>query len=266
MSGLLTQILDEVRLEYLELMRESGFEKPYVTAERLCHEKLFLDVDLLARVVEEDPTLLAARAGDHIMNRQEGENPAVGVIICANILAAALEGLLSIAVENNWLEEDEDGSIIVSSEELEQESEYPITADYSHSETARNNLTRPGASRLSTLFAAAEESFVDSLQQDARDAYQSALEVSSEFSIFAPDDIAPLVAENPLLLGLRPDGMIDEELFEGDPPAGIIISAHLTRMLLNQLLELGMEHGALATDSDGNIILPQDPEQKPTLH
>ncbi len=266
MSGLLTQILDDVRLEYLKLMQETDFMHPYTTAERLCHEKLFLEIDLLAKIIEEDPTLLAARAGNLIMNRQEEENPAVGVIICSNILAASLEGLLSIAVENDWLDQDEDGNILVSDEDISQETQYPITVDYSHSEAARQNLTRPGVSRLSALFAGAEEAFLESLAEDSRNAYQSALEISSDYSVFAPEDIAPLVAENPLLLGLRPDGMIDEELFEGDPPAGIIISAHLTRMLLHQLLELGVEQGALSLDSDGNVIAPENPEERPTLH
>ena len=99
-----------------------------------------------------------------------------------------------------------------------------------------------------------------------RDSYQTALDISSNHSVFAPDDIAPLVAENPLLLGLRKDDLIDEDLFEGDPPAGLIISAHLTRMLLQQMLELGAERGVFDMDSSGHIIPPDEPEDPPIIH
>jgi hypothetical protein len=55
-------------------------------------------------------------------------------------------------------------------------------------------------------------------------------------------------------------------MFEGDPPAGLIISAHLTEMLLQQLLELAQEQGALPLDSAGQLILPESDEDAPTLH
>jgi len=266
MSGVLTQILEDIRVEYLQRMRENGFENPYLTAEQLCHEKLFLDTDTLAGIIEQDPTLLAARAGNLILNKQERENPAVGVIICSNILAAALEGLLSVAVENEWVEVDEDDNILVDEEELGQDTQYPILVDYSQSEIARNNLTKPGVSALSHLFGSAEEAYLKALKECSSDAYQKALQISSDYSVFAPHDIAPLVMENPLLLGLRPDDLIDEDLFDGDPPAGLIISSHLTRMLLGELLELGAKEGVLAVDSHGNVIIPADPDEKTILH
>lgn len=268
MSGLLTGLLEEIRQEYIKRMHENGGREPYLTAERLCHERLFLETDLLARIVEQDPTLLAARAGELILNLQERENPAVGVIICSNILAAALEGLLAVAVERDWLDVDEEGNVLVDEEELTQDSQYPIEVDYSQSETARNNLSQISRSRMSELFAAAEAAFVDDLQQQGseKDAYQLALDISSNYSVFAPEDIAPLISENPLLLGLRPEDLIDEELFDGDAPAGLIISAHLTRMMLQQMLELGVEHGALVLDSSGHIVVPDEPEEPPTIH
>lgn len=268
MSGILTTILEELRTEYIARMESNSLSEPYLTAERLCHEQLFIEGDQLAEIVAQDPTLLAARAGDLIFNSQERENPSVGVIICSNILAAAMEGLLSVAVEHQWLEVDEEGQVLVDEEELTQDSQYSIDVDYSSSETAKMNITAGGVSKLSELFAAAESAFVASLTQgDAtRDAYQRALDVSSDFSVFAPEDIAPLIEENPLLLGLRPEDLIDDDLFEGDPPAGLIISAHLTRMMLHQMLELGVEHGALVLDSSGHIVVPDQPDEPPTIH
>ncbi len=266
MSGLLTKILDDVRIEYLQRMQERDFAEPYLTAEQLCHEKLFIDTDTLAKIIGQDPTLLAARAGDLILNRQESENPSVGVIICSNILAAALEGLLSVAVEHEWIEVDEEGNLLVDEEELNQDTQYPVLVDYSQSEIARQNLTKPGISELSHLFGSAEEAYLRALKECSSDAYQKALQISSDYSVFAPQDISPLVLENPLLLGLRPDDLIDEDLFDGDPPAGLIISSHLTRMLLNELLELGAKEGVLAVDSNGNVIIPKDPDEKTTVH
>ncbi|MBY4678443.1 hypothetical protein [Marinobacterium arenosum] len=265
MSSLLTRILEDVRLEYVRLMQESDGLHPYLSAERLCHERLFIEPDTLARIVSEDPTLLAARAGSLVMNKQERENPSVGVIICSNILAASLEGLLTVAVEHDWLEVDEDGALLVDEEEMSQDNQYPISTDYSHSATARSNLTKPGQSQLSAIFNAAEDAFLASLQECSRDAYQKALTLSSDYAVFAPDDLAPLIAENPLLLGLRPDGLIDEDMFDGDPPAGLIISTHLTRMLLHQLLELAVSEGVLSTDEHGHVIVP-DSSDTPTLH
>ncbi len=268
MSGLLTALLEDVRVEYVVRMESNDCAEPYLTAERLCHEMLFIEADLLAEIVEQDPTLLAARAGDLIMNRQESENPSVGVIICSNILAAALEGLLAVAVEREWLDIDDDGHVLVDEEELSQDSQYSIDVDYSTSERAKRNITLGGISKLSQIFAAAESEFLDSLQQNTRDkdAYQRALDISSDYSVFAPEDISPLIAENPLLLGLRPEDLIDDDLFDGDPPAGLIISAHLTRMMLHQMLELGVENGVLVLDSSGHIVVPDSPEDPPIIH
>ncbi len=264
MSEALTRVLDAVRESYMHLMQDSGGLKPYATAEQLCHEQLFIDVDLLAAIIEEDPTLLAARAGELILNAEEADNPAVGVIVSANVIAAAMEGLLSLAVEHNWLDVADDGSILVDEAEM-QCSEYAITADYSHSITARENLTKPGQSRLSLIFNEAEEAYLAALETCSRDAYHKALQMSSEYAVFAPDDLAPLVAENPLLLGLRDDDLIDDDIFEGDPPAGLIISTHLTRMLLHQLLEIAVSQGVLGIDEQGHILTP-DSESTPTLH
>ncbi len=268
MSGLLTALLENTRIEYIERMQVSDFSEPYLTAERLVHEKLYLDTDQLSEIVAEDPSLLAARAGDLIMNRNESENPAVGVIICCNIIAAALEGLLSVAVEREWLDVDDQGRVIVDDEELSQDSQYPIEIDFSRSEIAKRNLALGGASEMSQIFSAAESAYLDMLneQNSQQDAYQLALDISSDYSVFAPEDIAPLIEENPLLLGLRPDDLIDDDLFEGDAPAGLIISAHLTRMMLHQLLELGVEHGALVLDSSGHIVVPDDPGEPPIIH
>lgn len=268
MSGLLTGLLEAVRQEYIERVVANGYSEPYLTAERLVHEKLFFDADHLSEILNEDPSLLAARAGDLIMNRQESENPSVGVIICSNIVAAALEGLLAVAVEREWLEVDDDGLVLVDEDELSQSSNYPIEVDFSSSEIAKRNLTQGGSSEMSRVFGAAEAAFVDALQEQntQRDAYQLALDVSSDYSVFAPEDIVPLIIENPLLLGLRTDDLIDDDLFDGDPPAGLIISAHLTRMMLHQLLELGVEHGALVLDSSGHIVAPDEPEEPPIIH
>lgn len=264
MSKALTEILDEVRQEYLQTMQDTAGTKPYATAEALCHKLLFIETDKLAMIIQQDPTLLAARAGDLILNAEEAANPAVGTIISSNVIAAAMEGLLSLAVEHNWLSVDDDGAILVDEAEMESR-DYPMGADYSHSEVARENLTQPGQSQLSVIFNSAEEAFLQSMQDCSRDAYHKALEMSSDYAVFAPDDLAPLIAENPLLLGLRGDDLIDDELFEGDPPAGLIISTHLTRMLLHQLLELAVAEGVLSVDDDGHVVVPEE-TATPTLH
>lgn len=266
MSNLLTQILEQVRVTYLQEMQDSGCQQPYLTAERLCYEQLHIDGDALASIIAEDPTLLAARAGDLIQDPDEQDNPSVGAIICCNIMAAALDGLLTVAVEHDWLDVDEEGNVLVDDDELDNGHQEPIRLDYSRSRAASENAGRRGSSRLSKLFHAAEAEYSRLLESEVHDAYQLALRTSSDYAIFAPEDIAPLVAENPLLLGLRPDGLVDPDLFEGDPPAGIIISSHLTHMLLQQLLELASERGDLARDSAGHLILPDDGEATPQLH
>jgi hypothetical protein len=266
MSNLLTRILEKVRVAYVQEMQDTGCQQPYLTAERLCHEQLHIEGDKLARIIDEDPTLLAARASDLVQDPGERDNPAVGVIICCNIMAAALDGLLTVAVENDWLEVDENGNVLVDDGELGQSSLQTPVVDYSRSARALENAGKAGASSLTRLFQAAESEYARLLENEVHDAYQLALKTSSDFAVFAPDDIAPLVAENPLLLGLRPDDLVDPELFDGDPPAGIIISSHLTHMLLQQLLEMASERGALARDSTGHLILPDENEQSPRLH
>ncbi len=266
MSNLLTRVLENVRVAYVQRMKDNGFSQPYLTAERLCHEQLHIEGDALARIISEDPTLLAARASDLVQDPKERDNPTVGVIICCNIMAAALDGLLTVAVENDWLDVDENGNVLVDDDELHHPAVPTTTLDYSRSTRALENAGRPGASSLTQLFQAAESEYSRLLENEVHDAYQLALKTSSDYAVFAPDDIAPLVAENPLLLGLRPDDLVDPDLFDGDPPAGIIISSHLTHMLLQQLLELASERGALARDSSGVLILPDENEDGPRLH
>lgn len=266
MSPILVDILDYLRREYMRVMTANGASLPFLTAEKLCHEKLYLDTDMLARVVAEDPTLLAARAGDLVPNAEESKNPSVGVIICSNLVMAGLESLLAEAVEQNWLQMDEEGHILVDETELDPKRQYTIKVDYSQSEVAKAQLTSRSPSKLSLVIREAEEAYQELLESEAHDAYQLALQVSGDHSIFAPEDIAPLVAENPLLLGLRPDELMDDELFEGDPPAGIIISGHLTNILLEQLLSMAEEMGALARDGAGHIIVPEGDEDNPVIH
>lgn len=266
MSNLLTRILEKVRVTYVQEMQDNGCRQPYLTAERLCRETLHIEGDALAQIIDEDPTLLAARASDLIEDPDERDNPAVGLIICRNIMAAALDGLLTVAVENEWLDVDENGNVLVDADELGEHSTPVPAVDYSRSARALENAGKAGVSSLTQLFQAAESEYSRLLENEVHDAYQLALKTSSDFSVFAPDDIAPLVAENPLLLGLRPDDLVDPDLFDGDPPAGIIISSHLTHMLLQQLLELASERGDLARDSSGHLITPDESEARPQLH
>ena len=118
MSQTLSNILELVRKEYIKRMDANHFAQPFLTAEKLCHEKLYLDTDLLARIVSEDPTLLATRASDLIADPKERDNPAVGAIISSNIVMAALESLLALAVGNKWLDVDNEGHILVEEAEL----------------------------------------------------------------------------------------------------------------------------------------------------
>lgn len=265
MSQRLASLIEQVRADYLSLMEQAEGKHPYTVAETLCNERLYLDADHLAPIVAEDPTLLAARGGNLIANQQEAENPSVGMIISANIAAAMMEGLVDAALEQGWLSLDEEGRLMLDAEELRLPEPTAAQQDYSESLTAKENLTSRTASILSQLMAAAESEFVDQLGAAPQDAYALALQIASEHSVFAPDDIAPLIAENPLLLGLRGDGMVDQEMFDGDPPAGIIVSAHLTQMIVNQLLELAVEHGVLGTDSSGHPLI-EEQGQGPVLH
>ncbi|MEH6576916.1 MAG: hypothetical protein V7731_07520 [Amphritea sp.] len=265
MSQLLSNIIDEIRTDYLQLMEQKNGSNPYTSAETLCNDKLYLDADTLAKIVEQDPTLLAARGGNLIPNAEEKKNPSVGMIICANIAAAMLEGLVEIALDKGWLSVDGEGRLMIDTKELRMPEAAVVPVDYSQSETAKINLGSRAASGLSQILGNAEAAFVEQLSEEQHDAYALALQVASEYSVFSPDDISPLVSENPLLLGLRADGLVDEELFDGDPPAGLIISAHLTQMIMSQLLELAVEHGALGVDSSGHPLIPEQSD-KPILH
>lgn len=266
MSQILSNVFDELNIEYQRLMATDGALQPFLTAEKLCHAKLYLETDLLAQVISEDPTLLAARASDLIADQNERDNPSVGAIISSNIVMAGLERLLAVAVEQSWLEMDAEGHILVDEEELDPARNYPVNADYSQSTVANANLSTRGKSLLTQMCNAAEEEFLDLLDNEVHDAYQLALQVSGNHAVFAPEDLAPLICENPLLLGLRPDDVVDEELFAGDPPAGIIISGHLTHMLLDQLLELAEQKGALAHDAAGHLIIPEGDDDNPVIH
>lgn len=265
MSQLLSEIIEQVRADYLSLMTQRDGQFPYTSAEKLCNERLYLDADQLARIVVQDPTLLAARGGNLIAHEKERENPSVGMIISANIAAAMMEGLIETALERGWLTLDDNDHLMVDTQELQLPEPPAVLVDYSDSEMARINLTSRGASSLSQIMAHAESAFVDQLSESQKDAYPLALQIASEYSVFSPEDIAPLVAENPLLLGLRADGLVDEELFDGDAPAGLIISAHLTQMIMNQLLELAVEQGAIGIDSTGNPLTSDD-SQGPIVH
>ncbi len=266
MSHLLSKVFDELNQEYLRLMDSGHVGQPFLTAEKLCHQRLYLTGDLLAEVVSEDPSLLASRASDLIADNAERDNPSVGVIISSNIVMAGLERLLAVAVEHQWLEMDEEGHILVDEGELDPQRNYTVTADYSVSDVATQNLTQPGKSLLTKICQSAEDEFLDLLENEVHDAYQLALQVSGNHAVFSPEDLAPLISENPLLLGLRPDNVVDEELFAGDPPAGIIISGHLTHLLLDQLLDVAEQKGALAHDASGHLIIPEGDDDNPVIH
>ncbi|WP_299199607.1 hypothetical protein [uncultured Amphritea sp.] len=266
MSQILTTLIEQVRADYLLLMEQDAGRYPYTTAEKICNERLYLNADELARIVAEDPTLLAARRGNLIASEKERDNPSVGMIISANIAAAMMEGLMDVALERGWLVVDDNGRLMLDAEELALPEPDAAEVDYSLSETARENLVLPGESLLTGVMNRAESAFSERLTDSHQNAYALALQVASEYSLFAPDDLAPLVDENPLLLGLRGDGMVDEDMFEGDPPAGMIVSAHLTQMVVSQLLELAVERGVLGSDSSGHPLLPEDDSPTPVIH
>ncbi|MBV0932057.1 hypothetical protein [Marinobacterium weihaiense] len=263
MSQRLAEMMDQLRQEYVRVMQDTGQHEPYITAHRVCQQKLNLPPRALAELIADDPKLLSARASQLVEDPAEVDNPSVGVIVTSNICAAALEGLLAVAVNREWLEVDSEDRILVDAWELDN---VPAVKSIDYSDVEGGPDLSGGTSQLSVLFNAAEKAYLKQLSEAAHDAYQLALQVSSDYVVFAPNDLAPLIVENPLLLGLRADDLVDEELFEGDPPAGLIISAHLTEMLLQQLLELAQEQGALAMDGSGQLIVPDSDEDSPTLH
>ncbi|MGB1239621.1 MAG: hypothetical protein ACPG4U_15500, partial [Pseudomonadales bacterium] len=148
---------------------------------------------------------------------------------------------------------------------INRREELAMQTDYSVSNKALKAIQKPGVSRLNTLIVASENEYLAQLDQEVEDAYQLAIRVAGSHSVFSPEDIAPLIEENPLLLGLRADDLVIDEVFDEDPPAGIIVSGHITQMMLDHLLELGAERGALACDGEGQLILPVDGEP-PVIH
>lgn len=266
MSQILTTLIEQVRADYLALMEQDEGRFPYTVAEKLCNERLYLNADDLAPVVAEDPTLLAARSGNLIASAKERENPSVGMIISANIAAAMMEGLIDVALEQDWLTLGTDGRLMLDAEELKLPEPSATEIDYSESETARANLTARGVSHLTQLLNGAESVYLERLSAEQSNAYALALQVAAEHTLFAPDDIAPLVAENPLLLGLRADDVVDQEMFEGDAPAGMIVSAHLTQMIISQLLELAVEQGLIGTDASGHPLISVGDLSGPVVH
>lgn len=262
MSRKLAELLDQVRQEYVQVMIDNGEVEPYLTAHRVCNTRLWLSGKELAQLIAEDPKLLSARASELVEDEREQPNPCIGAIVSSNIIAAALEGLLAVAVNRSWLEVDSEGRVLVDAHELDRVG--AVTGvDYSE---AGEFVPARGRSHLSELFAGAEQDFLQRLADGPHDACQLALLVASDHAIFAPDELAPLIDENPLLLGLRGDDLVDEEMFDGDPPAGIIVSAHLTEMLVQQLLDRGLEAGAIGHDADGHPILSEADDDNPTVH
>ncbi|MDY6891087.1 MAG: hypothetical protein SVU24_05710 [Pseudomonadota bacterium] len=263
MSRRLADLMDRVRQRYVRTMQQNGQHEPYITAHRVCQQMLNLSPQALAELIAEDPKLLAARAGELVEDPAEVENPCVGVIVTSNICAAALEGLLAVAVNREWLQVDSENRILVDAWELDN---IPAASSVDYSDVTPPDLTRRRGSRLSLLLNAAESAYRKQLAQAPHDAYSLALQISSDHVVFAPDELAPLIQETPLLLGLRADDLVDEAMFAGDPPAGLIISAHLSELLLQQLLEVAREQDALPLDSSGQVILPESDEDAPTLH
>ncbi|HSG04681.1 MAG TPA: hypothetical protein VLA39_13255 [Marinobacterium sp.] len=263
MSEKLAKLLENVRREYLHEMDANGHSYPFLTAHRVANKVLALSGQELAELVAEDPKLLAARASELIEDPKEVANPSVGAIISANLVVAGIEGLIVVAVNRNWMGVDDEGAAQIEAHEMDLIRPY-AGADYSA--TSGEFTAHRGRSKLSQLFGVAEAAFEEQLENGTHDAYQLALSVAADHAIFAPDDLAPFILENPLLLGLRDDGMVDPELFEGDPPAGMIISAHLTEMLVQQLVERAVSMGALGCDAAGHPLIDDSEEDNPTVH
>lgn len=263
MSKKLAKLLDSVRLEYLHEMDSNGHSYPYMTAHRVANKMLALPAKELAQLIVEDPKLLAARATELIEDPKEVANPSIGAILCANLIVACVEGLIAVAVNRDWLAVDEAGIAQIEAHELDLVR--PI-AGVDYAQTSSEFVPQRGRSRLSELFALAESAYEDQLANETHDAYQLALMVAADHAIFSPDDLAPLIAENPLLLGLRDDNLVDPELFDGDPPAGMILSAHLTEMLVQQLVDRAMAMGSLGFDASGHPIIEDNEDDAPTVH
>ena len=267
MSQILTDILEELRTEYVKILQQKSGKQPLFCAEKLCASSLLIETDQLAEIVVQDSTLLAARAGGLIKNPKEAENPCAANIIAVNIHNAAIEVLLDSAVHYGWLEVDANGEMKIESSEIEAVDQIELTKiDYSMSKSAVNNLSQQQASQLSNILLGAESDFLQQLDSQVLDAYSLAIQVAGGHSVFTPEEIAPLIDDNPLLLALRADNLVIDEVFENDPPAGIIISSHITQMVIDHLLEIATEKGALAFDSQGQIIFPESGNENPVIH
>lgn len=267
MSQILTDILEELRTEYVKILQDKSGEQPLYCAEKLCASSLQIDTDLLAKIVLQDSTLLAARAGGLIKDPKEAENPCAATIIAVNIHNAAIEVLLESAVHYGWLEVDANGEMKIEGSEVEAVDKLESSKiDYSVSKAAVDNLSSHQASALSSILHSAESDFMQQLDTQVLDAYSLAIQIAGSHSVFTPEEIAPLVEDNPLLLALRADDLVIDEVFENDPPAGIIISSHITQMVIDHLLEIATEKGALAFDSQGQLIFPANDNQNPVIH
>ncbi len=266
LSQILTDILTNIRTQYLALLSETDGAKPLFTAEQLCASNLIINSDELAEIVFQDPTLLAARAGKLIRNVEES-NPCAGLIIAANIHNAALEMLLDEAIENKWLVTNGDSEIDFDLIEIEAvEALEIVDVDYTVSKLALTNISQGGVSHLNQLLLNAEKEFLEQLEGQVLDAYTLAIQTAGTHSVFTPEELVPLIMDNPLMLALRADDLIIDEVFTRDPPAGIIISSHITQLIVEHLLELAAEKGALAVDSQGQLILPDSGDVRPVIH
>lgn len=267
MSQILTDILEELRTEYVKILQRADGQQPLYCAEKLCATALQIDTDQLAKIVAQDSTLLAARAGGLIKEQKESENPSAATIIAVNIHNAAIEVLLDSAVHYGWLEVDAKGEVKIEDSEIEAVDTLVVNQiDYSVSKAAVENISQHRASPLSAILHSAETDFMEQLDTQVLDAYSLAIQVAGGHSVFTPEEIAPLIEDNPLLLALRADELVIDEVFENDPPAGIIISSHITQMVIDHLLEIATEKGALAFDSQGQLIFPSADDQNPVIH
>ncbi|NQZ30170.1 MAG: hypothetical protein HRU06_02800 [Oceanospirillaceae bacterium] len=266
MSQILTDILDKIRTQYVHDLELNNGLQPLLCAKTLCSTMLNLNTDLLAQIVTQDPTLLAARAGGLLKNGVQGENPSAALVIVMNIHSAALEVLLDTAVHYGWLALNEEGEMQLPDSEIEAVDDIDMQeVDYTRSQTALDNISQGGISELNQLLHKAETEYLTLLDTQVLDAYSLAIQVAGSHSVFTPQEIAPLINENPLLLALRADDLVVDEVFENDPPAGIIIGSHITQMVIDHLLDQATEKGALALDSQGQLILPSDSEA-PVVH
>jgi|GEM_PF-609143 len=267
MSQILTDILDELREAYVKVLGDQKGAQPLLCAKKMCFSQLNIDTDLLANIVHQDPTLLAARAGGLIKGGIVDNNPSAAAVIVMNIHSAALEVLLDAAIHYGWLTLNDEGEVQLENSEIEAVDDMEAAeVDYSRSKAALENVSAGTVSVLNQLLLQAEAEYLELLDTQILDAYSLAIQVAGGHSVFTPEEIAPLIDENPLLLALRADDLVVDEVFENDPPAGIIIGSHITQMVIDHLLEQATQRGALALDSQGQLILPNDDSVSPIVH